>query len=193
MLKQKEFESIKKEIDSYNEEREKIIQKAHKIIQTSKKIIYSLIKGDTQESQIKEIKAQVKDLKKTKGALEFPSIYKVALQEYVEAIAFYIFIKEKRLITLKETEVGIEEYLLGICDLTGELIRKAVKSVIDENYKEVYLIQEFIDLIYRQFLNFNFANGELRKKSDSIKWNLNKIENIIYELKLRKLGEKNGV
>jgi len=185
MLKQKEFESIKKEIDSYNEEREKIIQKAHKIIQTSKKIIYSLIKGDTQESQIKEIKAQVKDLKKTKGALEFPSIYKVALQEYVEAIAFYIFIKEKRLITLKETEVGIEEYLLGICDLTGELIRKAVKSVIDENYKEVYLIQEFIDLIYRQFLNFNFANGELRKKSDSIKWNLNKLEDLMLSLKLK--------
>jgi hypothetical protein len=34
-------------------------------------------------------------------------------------------------------------------------------------------------------LDFDFRSGELRKKSDAIKWNLKKIEDILYDLKLQ--------
>ncbi|MBN2367807.1 hypothetical protein JXC34_02220 [Candidatus Woesearchaeota archaeon] len=46
-------------------------------------------------------------------------------------------------------------------------------------------IKKFVETIYNEFLEFELRNGELRKKSDSIKYNLKKIEEILYELKLR--------
>ncbi|MBT3465387.1 hypothetical protein HN451_10430, partial [archaeon] len=52
-------------------------------------------------------------------------------------------------------------------------------------YKDVKKIYEAVVMIYDGFLNFSLRNGELRKKYDSIKWNLKKIEEILYDLKIR--------
>ena len=78
-----------------------------------------------------------------------------------------------------------ENYLLGVCDLTGELARRAIFSVVNENYKEVKKINEFVETIHNEFLDFELRNGEIRRKSDSIKWNLKKIEETMYDLKIR--------
>ena len=112
-------------------------------------------------------------------------IMRVALQEYVEAAAYLYFIKHGKLITKKECGVDYESYLLGLCDLTGELMRKAVNEVINKNEGAVYIIRDLISGLYEQFLAFDLRNSELRKKSDSIKWNLTKVEDIIYKLELR--------
>ena len=45
---------------------------------------------------------------------------------------------------------------------------------IDENSAKNLGIKEFVSNIYTEFLKFDFRNSELRKKSDSIKWNLKK-------------------
>ena len=82
-------------------------------------------------------------------------------------------------------EFGVEEYLLGLCDLTGELGRRSVFATIDSNFEEVKKIRDIVDSIYKAFLEFDLRNSELRKKSDSIKWNLKKIEEILYDLKLK--------
>jgi len=58
-------------------------------------------------------------------------------------------------------------------------------NTINEEYDEIKFIKEFVSDIYNEFLKFEFRNGELRKKSDSIKWNLKKIEEIIYDIKIR--------
>ena len=89
--------------------------------------------------------------------------YNAAVQEFVEGYSYYYFIKENRLISDTELKVGEENYLLGICDLTGELARRAVFSVVNENYNEVEKIKDFISVIYNEFLNFDLRNSELRK------------------------------
>ena len=43
-------------------------------------------------------------------------------------------------------------------------------------------IREAIDLLYGQFVKFDFRNGELRRKYDAIKYNLQKVERILYDL-----------
>ncbi len=79
-----------------------------------------------------------------------------------------------------------EDYLMGICDLTGELGRKCVMSAIDGDIKVIKEIKKFVDSIYVEFLKMNLRNGHLRKKSDAIKWNLKKIEEVLYDLSIRK-------
>jgi predicted translin family RNA/ssDNA-binding protein len=71
---------------------------------------------------------------------------------------------------------------LGICDLTGELTRRAVSLVTKGKGKEVLVIKNFVEDIYGEFLKFDLRNGNLRKKYDSIKWNLKKLEEIMYDL-----------
>jgi translin len=185
MINKKDFENIRMEIEASDAEREAIIQQSRDIIQISKKIIYALHRND-----IKSASSYVKDIEKKKRALKSPTsldtnINQVALQEYVEALCYYHFIKNKKIPAASSLEVDNENYLMGLCDLTGELGRKAVNEVINKNFKQAIMIKDVVDEIYGEFLKFNLRNGELRKKSDQIKWNLKKLEDIAYELNLK--------
>jgi len=73
-----------------------------------------------------------------------------------------------------------------LCDLAGELVRKAVKDSIKKNFDSVLEIRDFVEELYGEFLKFNLRNGELRKKSDSIRWNLNKLEELALDVSKRK-------
>ena len=142
-------------------------------------------------SALKEAKKLIdianKDLDKLRNITNKQEIgaFNAALQEYAEAVTYYYYLTEQRLVKPGEIKVDAENYLLGVCDLTGELSRKAVFSVVNEKYSEVEKIKDFVSEIYNEFLKFSFRNSELRKKSDSIKWNLKKIEEIMYDLKIR--------
>ena len=89
--------------------------------------------------------------------------------------------------TSAQLKVDSESYLLGLCDLTGELVRKAVNEVIKKDYEAAVKIKDVVAEIYDEFLKFDLRNGELRKKSDQIKWNLKKLEDIVFEVKLKGL------
>ena len=185
MLDDKEFKEIRKDLRNFEEEREQTIQKSRIIIQLSKQIIYSVHRDDLKsaENLIKEMQKEMKSLPEHSYHTD---MHKVAIQEYVEAVCYFEFVKNNKLLTKKELNVNSEHYLLGLCDLTGELVRKAVADVIKKKFDEIKKIKKLVDDIYGEFLKFNLRNGELRKKSDSIKWNLKKLEDIEYSLSLRK-------
>lgn len=186
MLDKKEFKEIRKELESFDKSREEVISVSREIIQLSKQIIYSVHRGDLSGASnlIFSIKKRLKDLPQEKFDTNMGV---VAKQEYVEALCFFEFVKNQRLPSKKELEVDVDSYLLGLCDLTGELVRFAVNDVI--KYKDrglVYKVKDIVEEIYGEFLNFNLRNNELRQKFDSIKWNLKKLEDIIYDLELKK-------
>lgn len=178
MLNKNEFQKIGKDLKKFEEKRESVIKLSREIIQLSKQIIYSLHRDDSKRALqlIKQIKLHKSKLPKDEHDT---GIRKVAIQEYVEAICFYEFLKNKKIPTRSELKVETEDYLMGLCDLTGELMRKAVKNVIKKKYKEAHKIKDLVEEIYGEFLKFDLRNGELRKKSDSIKWNLQKLEDLI--------------
>ena len=186
MIDKEDFLSIRKEMKDIENKRESIIQISREIITVSKQIIYAAQRNDLKEAQllIKDIKEKIKKLKKVYIALD-TNINAVALQEYVEAIAFFEFVKNKKIPTKKSLGVSAEDYLCGLCDLTGELVRKAVYDVIHKNYKEAENIKELVHDIYGEFLKLHLRNGELRKKSDSIKWNLKKLEEVMYDISMK--------
>lgn len=178
----KGFDKLRKELNQFEENREGLIRLSREIIRLSKLIIYSVHRGEFKEADgfVKDIKKLIKELPESSYDTD---MRKVALQEYVEAICYYEFIKNNKIVDKDELGVDSESYLLGLCDLTGELVRKAVDYVIKKDVKGVYKIRELVDEVYGEFLKFNLRNSELRKKSDSIKWNLKKIEDIILEIR----------
>ncbi|MBS3108659.1 hypothetical protein J4409_02200 [Candidatus Woesearchaeota archaeon] len=185
MLNKQEFKKIKKELAKFETEREAEIQKSREIIRFSKLIIYALHRNSIKEAAdyVKKIKNKVKALSKNNYDMSLSS---VAKQEYVEALCYYHFIKDRKIPTKKELNIDTETYLLGICDLTGELVRKAVDDAIKRNFGNTIAIKELVSEIYRAFLDFDLRNGDLRKKADSIKYNLKKLEDLVYEIKTKR-------
>jgi len=190
MIDKKEFEEMRNEIGAFDEKRDKIIKDSRNVLKLSKQIIYSLHRSETKEAEklLFDIKKELENLKKhaeKHPELLYLSAYKVAFQEYVEAAAYYNWVKSNKLVTRKELGVSADSYLLGICDLTGELVRKAINSAIKQEYNAAFEIKEFVSELYGVLLKFDFRNGELRKKFDSIKYDLKKLEDLVLELKLK--------
>jgi len=166
--------------------REEVIQLSREIISISKQIIYAAQRNDMKiaGSAVKNIGNKVKKLKKIDFVAD-TNINAVAFQEYVEAIAFYEFVKNGKIPTRASLGVSAEDYLSGLCDLTGELVRKAIYDVIHKKFDEAEKIKEFVHDMYGEFLKLHLRNGELRKKSDSIKWNLKKLEEVMYDISMK--------
>jgi len=188
MLNQDEFIKIRKEFAEFEENREHVITLSREIISLSKQIIYAVQRDDLKAASqllpgIEKKKKVLLGLSQNVDA----NINKTALQEYAEALCFYHFVKSGKIPGAKELKLDSESYLLGLCDLTGELVRKAVNAVIRKQYSQAFKIKEFVDELYGQFLQFNLRNGDLRQKSDQIKWSLKKLEEVVYELQLKGL------
>ena len=186
MLDKNEFSKIRDEMHRMDIKREELIQLSREIISISKQVIYAAQRNYLSEAEkaVKSIKHKIAKLKKISIATD-TNIHSVAFQEYVEALAFYEFVKHKKIPTKASLGVSAEDYLSGLCDLTGELGRKAIYDVIHKNYAEAERIKELVHDIYGEFLKLHLRNGELRKKSDSIKWNLKKLEEVMYDVSMK--------
>ncbi|MBR9676883.1 hypothetical protein GOV04_01985 [Candidatus Woesearchaeota archaeon] len=190
MVDVKEFRAMQQEIAANDAKREQLIKDSRDVVVLSKKIIYSTHRSDMTNAKkfIVNIKKNIASLKKqavkTDG-LKNVGAYKVALQEYVEAIAFYEYVKNGTLTNKISLGVDTESYLLGICDLVGELTRYAVNSITRKDLDTPKKVLDFVQTIYGLMMEFDFRNSELRKKFDSIKYNLKKLEEINYDISIR--------
>jgi len=184
MLNDKDFAAIRKHLEDFEVKREETIQTSREIIKLSKQIIYSCHRSDLTNASklIKDINSRIKELDKKKNY--DTGISMVAFQEYVEAVVFYEFVKNNKIPAFTDLNVEVEDYLSGLADLTGELGRKAVHDAIKKDFKSVFKIRELVEAIHKEFLKFDLRNGELRKKSDAIKWNLNKLEDLVLSLNM---------
>lgn len=184
LLDRKEFEEIKQELAKFEERRERAISTSREVITLSKQIIYAVHRGDMDKAKslLPAIRSAISSLPEGPTDTDMPE---VAKQEYVEAAAYLAFIETCCLPTRKDLGVEYPPYLSGLCDLTGELVRKAVKDVIERKYGSAKRIHALVDEIYGAFLEFDLRGGDLRKKSDSIKWNLKKLEDVMYDIELK--------
>lgn len=190
MINTNDLEKLRKEIIDYDTDREKLIKKSRDVLKLSKQIIYSVHRNELKEASklIKEIekeKEKLKEIAKHSWSLLSEGSYKIAIQEYVEALLYYGFLKEGRLLEKEELKVKGTHYLLGLCDLTGELVRKAVFLAGKGKVDEVIKIKNLVDGIYGELLKFDFREQEIRRKFDSIKYDLRKLEDLVLDLKLK--------
>jgi len=176
MLDTKYSKELSKELKDADERREKVIQLSRDIIKESKIVIYNLQRSE--KTDLKRIQSLVKSLKRESQT----GIEDTAIQEYVEAACFYAFLQTKKIPTHKDLGVDIDSYLMGLSDLTGELMRKAVKDVIEQKYESAKEITKLVEEIYGLFLQLDLRNGPIRQKADAIKWNLQKLEHLVLDI-----------
>lgn len=84
--------------------------------------------------------------------------------------------------------LNVEDYLFGLLQLANELSRYAVNSVILKEYSRPGLIYKFLTDLSIGFSLLNLKNsGGLRKKFDGLKYDVTKVEEIVYDLNIRGL------
>ncbi len=180
-----DLKHIDKEMQLFDKRRDDMLQKCHEAIRFSKRVIYAVHRDDKSVSELaKELTEKIQKLR-TRGELQFSSTYKVAMQEYVEADCLYEFIYNNKVPTQRELYVSAPDYLSGLCDLTGELMRKANYFAINGKIKEALRVKELVDKIYEQFLLLDIRDNELRKKFDNVKYNLQKLEDLALHMEKR--------
>ncbi len=175
MINKDMFTHLREEVAAADAQREQVILSSRKIIQLSKRIIYALHRGEDVADMITSIREKMSVLPESRST----SMGLVAAQEYVEALAYYYYLTEQRLVTPDELGVSAEAYLLGLCDLAGELVRRAVHDSLAGKRDSVVSIKNFLGALYAEFLQFDLRNSELRKKVDSVKWHLHKLEDLL--------------
>lgn len=190
MIDKKLFEQMRVEIELFDQSREKLIKISRDVLKLSKGAIYSLHRSDqkTAQKQLKDAKAiidQMNALVKQDMHLAMVGAYEEALEEFVEASCYFEFTTKNRLPSPKELGVDTEIYLPGLCDLVGELVRKAINSVIKDDTKTALKIKDVVEELYAELMLFDFRNSPLRKKFDAIKYGLEKLEDLAVKLKLK--------
>lgn len=190
-INKEDLESMKQELEEYDEKREKLIKEHRDVLKISKKIIHSVHRNDLEEAEktVEKIKKKKEKLQKIVGDDPFmmnEGSYKVALQEFTEAINYYNLVKNDKILSRSELSIPSKYYLLGLCDLTGELRRRAINLTGEGKYDKAIKIKELVDEIYEGLLDFDFRRGELRKKFDSVKHDLKELEDLRMEIKLNK-------
>jgi len=189
MINKKFIQTLKKSHDEQNNERRQIISLANIVLHDSKRVIFSLHRDNISKASIslKEIETILKKLEKKFGLkrLNEQGAYKAGAEEYVEAKMFYLLISGKKIDKIKEVNLNFDSYLGGICDTTGELVRRAINQAAAGNLTEVEKIKNTINNIMEQLVEFDMT-GYLRTKYDQARGNLRKIEQINYEVKAKK-------
>ncbi|CAG8451385.1 6708_t:CDS:2 [Ambispora leptoticha] len=119
--------------------------------------------------------------------------------------AFAVYLLEERFVTteelqklcgapvninndLQEFHISVEEFIHSLISLTTELSRFAINSVTQGDYNRPIRISKFIKELYNGFQLLNLKNDQLRKRFDSIKYNIKKVEEVVYDVSLRKLN-----
>lgn len=189
MLNKKFIQQLKKDFDVHAGECRQIISASNAVLHDAKKAIFSLHRDDVNsaEKTLKELDEVLKNLQKkfNYSRLMEEGAYKAAVEEYVEAKMFYLVLTGKAVDKFKGVEMNYESYLGGLCDLIGELVRRAIKMATDGKYNEVKKIHGLADGIMAELVEFDMRSY-LRTKYDQAKGHLRKLEQINYEIKLRK-------
>ena len=190
IISKQDLKEMRDEFNNFDNYREQVIKKSRDILKLSKQIIYSVHRNNLREAAklIKKIKSEKKKAELTaskNSKLGSIGAYKVAIGEYVEALLYYNFIKSGKIVTHKYLNAAVEDYLFGLIDLTGELGRKAVQFAGKNKFKEVVKIRDAVSEIFGSLLKFDFRDNDMRRKFDSVKYDLKKLEDLVLDLKLK--------
>lgn len=83
--------------------------------------------------------------------------------------------------------LDFEDYLAGVIQLSNELSRFTVNCVTNGDLQRPLKISAFLQEVLEGFRLLNLKNDNLRKKFDSIKYDMKKVEEVVYDLSIRGL------
>uniref|UniRef100_A0ABI7WKX2 Translin n=1 Tax=Felis catus TaxID=9685 RepID=A0ABI7WKX2_FELCA len=129
----------------------------------------------------------------------FHEHWRFVLQRLVFLAAFVVYLESETLVTREAvTEIlgiepdrekgfhlDVEDYLSGVLILASELSRLSVNSVTAGDYSRPLHISTFINELDSGFRLLNLKNDSLRKRYDGLKYDVKKVEEVVYDLSIR--------
>ncbi|XP_073302641.1 uncharacterized protein [Primulina huaijiensis] len=203
-------------LNDLNDKRERVVKASRDITMNSKKVIFQVHriskhnKDEVLEQAEKDlamvvnqyISRLVKELEGT-DFWKLRHAYSPGVQEYVEAATFCTFCKTGGLLDLNEInaslmslsdpsveplKINVLDYLLGVADLTGELMRLAIGRISDGELDFAKKICMFVREIYRELTLIAPKMAEsldMRTKMDTMLQSVMKVENACFSVHVR--------
>ncbi|KMT06281.1 hypothetical protein BVRB_7g162060 [Beta vulgaris subsp. vulgaris] len=103
--------------------------------------------------------------------------------------------QEKLGLNTPDFGLDVEDYLVGICFMSNELPRYVVNRVTYGDYDSPKKVLNFLTDLHAAFRMLNLRNDFLRKKFDGMKYDLKRVEEVYYDVKIRGLidsGDSKG-
>lgn len=195
MIDTKEFAALRKEMEDYRKIKDRILDLAREVITLTKRVIYSQQRGETKAARelLEEVRERYKELGaaiKRRPDMLGNGMVCVAGQEMVEA-ATYVAIEQGQAVP-RAADLGVDAltYLLGIADLSGELVRSAVLSSIKGDSKRVSELRDILQGLYGELIRIDNREKDLRRKIDKVGYDLKKVENLMLDLSLKRVPKK---
>jgi len=190
MLDKKYLNEIRQDLLSYAQKRREVIKAAGDAQHLSKKAIFAFQRDDKDGAEVLASAGQIllelnKKYKEDEDLFDEGS-YRAALEEYTEASLFEQFLAGKTLGKIKNLEIDCDTFIGGLCDVPGELLRYAIKSATARKFDEVKKCYAVAEEIIGELVDMDLT-GYNRQKFDQAKQALNKLEQVVYEVSLKKL------
>jgi translin len=169
-------DKIEKSIDDKDKIREKALRYSREIIINCRKSIQCI-----HQDLMKDAKANIKKasdkLQQLYGLTkDHPDLYHAgfvenAAQELVEAYCLFNIKRGKDLPDPDEIKTTYSSYLLGLCDLVGELRRTALDSIRAGKAKQADKNLNMMEEIYDVIIRFDYPSGliPIKKKQDMVR------------------------
>jgi len=121
------------------------------------------------------------------------AVFAASLIEYLSNRSLISLPRVAEILGIKEEwkdriALPVEDYLHGLISLVNELSRLAVNAVTLGNFEEPIRISIFVKDLFAGFSMLNLKNDTLRRRFDGLKYDMKKIEEVVYDVSLRKLA-----
>lgn len=166
-------DKIEKSIDNKDKTREQALKSSRDIIIGCRKAIQCLHQNNKKDAK-KHIKnsseklMQLQDLTKDYSDLYHAGFVENAAQEYVEAHCLYNIMHGKDLPDPDEIQTTYSAYLLGLCDVVGELRRNALDFIRKGDDSKANECLDMMEKIYGAIIRFDYPSAlvPIRRKQD---------------------------
>ncbi|KAF0898794.1 hypothetical protein E2562_011872 [Oryza meyeriana var. granulata] len=95
--------------------------------------------------------------------------------------------QEKLGLSSREFGLDVEDYLTGLCFMSNDFPRYVVNRVTAGDYDCPRKVLTFLTDLHASFRMLNLRNDFLRKKFDGMKYDLRRVEEVYYDVKIRGL------
>ena len=132
----------------------------------------------------------------------FRQAFTPGLQEYIESRTFLNYLENGTLMSLDDISqeiasactivkapplrITLEDYILGIADLTGELMRRAVADASGEGFQILAFLRFLSNSMESFTTKGNVAGREMHNKMETFRRSLKKVEKACFDNRIRR-------
>lgn len=189
MISKSLIKKLKDELEGAGKARSRIISRTHGLGREAKHVGFKLQRGEIKEAAqaLEMIAKELADLVKqaVKTNLRNEGSLKAVIEEYLESLYLYYILQNKALPTKLPFAVSADEQLGALADLTGELVRAATLEASKGNFKRIQAYRDATEELFGVLLQMDL-HSTLRSKRDDARRNLKRLEEILYDLSMRR-------